>query len=133
MRIFPLYYAVIALFAIAKARGWLRGGLEGLPYAATYTYNLWFSTRATQFSMLLTHFWSLCVEEQFYLLWPLLIYVTPRARLKPLLTSLIAAGPAIRLLGACTSSARARVTCLTRSSAYTASRRRSWMRSLPAV
>jgi peptidoglycan/LPS O-acetylase OafA/YrhL len=134
VRISPLYYAVIALFAIAGQRGWLRsGGLESLPYAATYTYNIWFSTHATRFSMLLTHFWSLCVEEQFYLISPFLIYVTPRARLKALLGALIAVGPVLRLVRAWYILRAGAGHLRIRSSVCTGLRPRSSMPSRPAV
>jgi peptidoglycan/LPS O-acetylase OafA/YrhL len=101
LRIFPLYYAVIALFSLAALRGSKLEGLrEGLPYAATYTYNFWYATHARGYSMLITHFWTLCVEEQFYLVWPFLIYFTPPRARKALLLAIIAAGPLLRAAGA---------------------------------
>ena len=42
------------------------------------------------------HFWSLAVEEQFYLFWPAVILLLPRHRLGLLLSLLILAGPLIR-------------------------------------
>jgi peptidoglycan/LPS O-acetylase OafA/YrhL len=43
-------------------------------------------------------FWSLAVEEQFYLLWPLLVLVAPRRVLGAIAIALLFAEPAIRLL-----------------------------------
>ena len=42
--------------------------------------------------------WSLCVEEQFYLLMPLIIWLTPRQKLPWVLIALLLAGAAFRLL-----------------------------------
>ena len=84
LRIFPLYYAYLAVLFLAvplllpsldvkpETQGWLwtylgnvlfarEGGFQASPYAA--------------------HFWSLAVEEQFYLAWPVLVWVLPRRRL----------------------------------------------------
>lgn len=42
--------------------------------------------------------WSLAVEEQFYLYWPLVIYFTPRRLLPAVLIFFIAAAPVFRLI-----------------------------------
>jgi peptidoglycan/LPS O-acetylase OafA/YrhL len=99
LRIFPLYYAVIAvLCALSFTRLALPGLREGVPYAATYTYNFWYATRASGFSEFITHFWTLCVEEQVYLVWPLVFYFCPRRYLRGLLGALIVLGPLVRYL-----------------------------------
>jgi peptidoglycan/LPS O-acetylase OafA/YrhL len=66
-RILPPLYAYIAFVAIsAHWTGLTVSGSEIL-VALTFTRNLIFHPHAWQFE----HFWSLCIEEQFYLLWPL--------------------------------------------------------------
>ena len=76
LRIFPLYYGVLALlFLITRLRGehWTPV-LWGI---LTYTRNL---DPAVNFNVTsaawvnVNHFWSLGVEEQFYLVWPLLVF-----------------------------------------------------------
>ena len=83
LRIFPLYYALVILIAPAVRP-------DDVGWFLTYTYNV----RAylqTCWNDILGHFWTLCVEEQFYLLYPLALLFTP-ARLRfPLLAGLIAA------------------------------------------
>jgi peptidoglycan/LPS O-acetylase OafA/YrhL len=77
LRIFPLYYGsllLVVLTAFVAGTGVLCLShlwvfflyLQNMPHFSVYTSNygspLW-----------LSHFWSLAVEEQFYLLWPFLI------------------------------------------------------------
>jgi peptidoglycan/LPS O-acetylase OafA/YrhL len=68
LRIFPIYYLVIVAV-------WLiRPGPE-LPWCALYASNFYFPFHEQE--TLLRHSWSLAVEEHFYLLWPLAVYVLP--------------------------------------------------------
>lgn len=60
----------------------------------TFTLNF----RNTQEIPGLGHLWSLSVEEQFYLLWPFLIFWMPVPLLRRVLLVLIGCGPLIRLL-----------------------------------
>lgn len=99
LRIFPLYYAVILVLFVASFWGKPSGVREGLPFAATYTYNFWYATKASGYSLFITHFWTLCVEEQFYLVWPFVMYLCPARHTKRLLLGLIALGPLLRLGG----------------------------------
>ncbi len=97
LRIFPLYYLVLAVLGVALLyQPRLPGVREGFPYAISYTYNFWYGTHATEFSPFITHFWTLCVEEQFYLVWPLLIYFCPKRLLRAMLALLVLFGPVFR-------------------------------------
>jgi peptidoglycan/LPS O-acetylase OafA/YrhL len=61
LRIFPIYYLLLAIVWFA------RGGAD-VPWCAVYLSNFHFAFGGGVTS--LTHTWSLCVEEHFYLLWP---------------------------------------------------------------
>ena len=84
LRIFPLYYGVLAFYA-----------LGALFFGMRYSHQLWSMALYLQNTSLiarpiyayngpsllpLAHFWSLAVEEQFYLVWPLLVYSLRRQR-----------------------------------------------------
>jgi peptidoglycan/LPS O-acetylase OafA/YrhL len=98
LRIFPLYYGVLACVAVGALLSTNVGGVRpALPYLATYTYNLWTATRSFVESSYVGHFWSLSVEEQFYLLWPLLIYFSRASSLRLTLLSVALLAPLIRL------------------------------------
>ncbi|QDT73326.1 O-acetyltransferase OatA [Lacipirellula limnantheis] len=66
IRIFPAYYAFLAVVVAASALEWIQLHRFDLITAATYTVN-YYADR----SWYVGHLWSLAVEEQFYLLWPL--------------------------------------------------------------
>lgn len=76
LRIFPAYYgllAVLVLFGLPMAKGDL---------TAHFLYlSNWRIIQHGDWPEALGHFWSLAVEEQFYLVWPLLIFLVPPKRL----------------------------------------------------
>jgi peptidoglycan/LPS O-acetylase OafA/YrhL len=70
LRIFPAYYLLISLLLLI-------GQLPFPAYQFTYLFNLKvFLDKG--FTGTIVHFWSLCVEEQFYLLYPLALLLTPK-------------------------------------------------------
>lgn len=83
LRIFPLYYGVLLIGLVLVPR------LVTLPAEtlATHTHQVWLWTFLINWSEPFgwsvsgfPHFWSLAIEEQFYLLWPFLVHKrTPRA------------------------------------------------------
>ena len=84
LRIFPLYFLVIFLvFALAP----LAFNGHFLWYV-TYTPNFLFF-RIHEWPGMLSHFWSLGVEEQFYLVWPFMIFIVPLRFLKYLFPGII--------------------------------------------
>jgi len=76
LRIFPLYYAVISIcFGLAFL--WHLAGREYAPQYLLYVQNFLPESAAHLGSHFrLIHFWSLAVEEQFYLFWPLVVWFT---------------------------------------------------------
>lgn len=77
LRIFPLYYGALVLIFV------LLPLLDAQPdiYRGQAPYQIWLWTYLSNWTdavgigpRSLPHFWSLAVEEQFYLLWPLLVF-----------------------------------------------------------
>lgn len=79
LRIFPLYYLVLAVGFLLGLDG-IRGSIG---WHAAYATNAHIVSTGG-FCGAASHFWSLGVEEYFYLVWPLLILCVPRARLASL-------------------------------------------------
>ena len=96
LRIFPLYYLVVLIvYLVSKYSGTqIR---HDIWYYLTYTTNIRYFTQ-NRFDGILSHFWSLAVEEQFYIFWPVLIFFTPPKRLKLLFIGFIITGVLFRYL-----------------------------------
>jgi peptidoglycan/LPS O-acetylase OafA/YrhL len=80
LRIFPLYYGVLVLvFFVAPLIPILRG--EELSYlvdrqawAWLYGINIYLAKEGSWSFSYIEHFWSLAIEEHFYLFWPLVVF-----------------------------------------------------------
>jgi peptidoglycan/LPS O-acetylase OafA/YrhL len=96
IRIFPLYYAFLAfVFLVAPLLpGAPRLDNVGVGWYVTYLQNLKPNHGATD--PLLGHMWSLAVEEQFYVIWPLVVYLLSRRALARLCIALAVAALSLR-------------------------------------
>ncbi len=87
LRIFPLYYGVLAAFLVFY---WLRpGGSGAAPFLRDLPFLLLYLTNWVEASGMLAITWSLAAEEQFYLLWPPIERFVPRFALAALALLLI--------------------------------------------
>ncbi|WP_187148914.1 acyltransferase family protein [Candidatus Korobacter versatilis] len=102
LRIFPLYFLAVALFFYVElpwlehlygARSTLRS--EQIWYW-TYLVN-WHDTLGNIVGAM-GHFWSLAIEEQFYFVWPLAIWLCSRKRVPLLCIGAIVLSTALRLV-----------------------------------
>ncbi len=76
LRIFPLYFGVLLVFGFMLGYEKLR---EDFWWHAAYASNFGQAIQEKNFGVA-NHFWSLCVEEQFYLVWPAILLLVPVRR-----------------------------------------------------
>jgi peptidoglycan/LPS O-acetylase OafA/YrhL len=99
LRIFPVYFLTLAVLAVLAIVGGVpHGVLKHLPYAATYTINFYDASAGYEQFAETGHLWSLAVEEQFYCLWPFLLYFCHRRFQSKVFLGLVLLGPAIRFV-----------------------------------
>lgn len=84
LRIFPLYYGVLTVvFIVAPLIPLLRGPtldylVDRQAWAWLYAVNIYIAKHGEWSFSYLDHFWSLAIEEHFYLFWPVLVFVMAR-------------------------------------------------------
>jgi peptidoglycan/LPS O-acetylase OafA/YrhL len=98
-RILPAAYLYVLVVGLLTALGYLQIGWGDLVAAGLFTWN--YGSLLHLFSGLpqldvLNHFWSLSLEEQFYLLWPGCLLLLGRGRALRLTIACLAVLPAIR-------------------------------------
>jgi peptidoglycan/LPS O-acetylase OafA/YrhL len=100
LRIFPLYYGVLLVLFVIFRPTWDDGRQLYLQLAYLQNTPLWWN--APQVGMLrglTVHLWSLAVEEQFYLVWPIIVFlVRDRRKLLWVALGLALTAPVIRTL-----------------------------------
>jgi peptidoglycan/LPS O-acetylase OafA/YrhL len=98
LRIFPLYFAVV--FGCLIAGCWF--SLPQLQWHNTWWYLFYLQNFGSTFWGLsnrwLGHFWSLAVEEHYYLLWPLVVLLFNRRKLVVISLSLIIGAILMRII-----------------------------------
>jgi len=111
VRIFPLYYAALIFFFVAVqfllahihhgVSAAMRDSIHTTPiaklFAWTYIINWYEGFRGWEaIPHPLQHFWSLAIEEQFYLVWPFLVLKLSRRRLIAVCFAIMAAAFTLR-------------------------------------
>lgn len=103
-RIFPLYFVLLGLFVLLAATKVGRDPRFSLLFAdpmplwsyAAFVQNMVMGARETYGAGWLGVTWSLAVEEQFYLVLPLVIFWVPRRWLPPVLLAAVLGAPILR-------------------------------------
>ncbi|HEX7185058.1 MAG TPA: acyltransferase [Thermoanaerobaculia bacterium] len=102
LRIFPLYYAALLIFlvllpALLSEHSGLRAAKQDAAWYWTYLSNVQIAREGWPAFGALGHFWSLAVEEQFYLVWPAVVFLLGRRALMAACLGCIALCPLLRL------------------------------------
>lgn len=104
LRIFPLYYTYLLVFVAGLALTlWWRGynplvvrAMTDGGWAAVYLTNVEITLKGSGVTFGFNHFWSLAIEEQFYLVWPLIVFYASRRQLQVLCVVVIVAAAVLR-------------------------------------
>jgi len=93
LRILPPYYAFLISILLAARLGWLSVATREWLAPALFYWNYGSFAK----SWWLGHTWSLCVEEQFYLMWPLILVFFEMNVARKIATWIAALAPLIRI------------------------------------
>lgn len=77
IRLLPALFVFYVIYLVFYFLKWIPLDRAGLIFSVTYFYNF---IPNVYYSGILGHMWSLGVEEQFYLIWPLAIYLFSSVR-----------------------------------------------------
>jgi peptidoglycan/LPS O-acetylase OafA/YrhL len=108
-RILPAFTVLVVIVTLACLFMLPPDGLkeygEYLTASATFVSNLWFREHSNYFgtradNLVLLHTWSLSVEEQFYIFWPIGLWFLSRSRLVAYRKQIVLGAAALGLVGA---------------------------------
>ena len=101
LRILPIYILVLSVFSLLSIFG------STQIFRAFYSYQIYFWTYIQNFVMILEswprslnyldHFWSLAIEEQFYLIWPFCVFYCSKKQISILAVFLIVGSFILRI------------------------------------
>jgi len=104
LRIWPAFYTYIAVIVVLTSAGWIDVDRRQVAYAALHIWNYSELLGMSADNALhpdgawyLGHFWTLALEEQFYWLWPPLLFYLWRRNSQHVLVCLIFLVPLIRV------------------------------------
>lgn len=84
LRIFPIYYLFLLIISLFFFTG------NSIVWTALYAQNFYYIYHGHfNIPIPIVQFWSLAVEEQFYLVWPFIILLTPYKYLKHIIAGLV--------------------------------------------
>lgn len=99
LRIFPLYFGYLFVLTVIYLLFHFPETYRSyIPYLLTYTYNFTRSFHAWKMDPAFAHLWSLAIEEQFYLFFPLILFLSNRRFIKVFMVVVIIVSPGIRYL-----------------------------------
>jgi peptidoglycan/LPS O-acetylase OafA/YrhL len=96
LRILPPYLLLVVIGAalgVLTHKAWL---VQSVPWLLTGTYNIFRMFPDHVKTRLFDHLWSLSIEEQFYLLYPLAFFLIPRRAVLAVLGACIVVAPLVR-------------------------------------
>jgi len=103
LRIFPLYYFVLAVLFLVLPRlvtpsPLLEVARSHQAWLWSYTTNFYIAATSSWASLTyVSHFWSLAIEEHFYLLWPLVVFSFRRPVLEKICLGVLVGGLLLRI------------------------------------
>jgi peptidoglycan/LPS O-acetylase OafA/YrhL len=103
LRIWPLYYLTLLLFLVVlplvlgKVPDEMRGMHDNQMWFWLYAANWLFASQGGFEGTSGGYFWSLAVEEQFYLIWPLVVFWLSRRRLAQVCVGMLVVSLVLRL------------------------------------
>lgn len=100
LRIFPLYYT--ALLVVVLAMPFFTNpeleGTENPAWISIFATNFVISAEGSGSFGVLDHYWSLAVEEHFYLVWPAVIFFLKRKQVMMVAVAVFLIAPALRIM-----------------------------------
>jgi peptidoglycan/LPS O-acetylase OafA/YrhL len=100
LRIFPCFYFFTAVILLLKALGLVNLTFPMILGAGTFSLNylhVWYHLPANTDYFVVGHYWTLALEEQFYLTWPLLMLLFARRHLMAVLLVIMVLAPFLRV------------------------------------